>query len=223
MLGADERPKMSTTAPREITGQRGSAPRSPSLSIHLLFALSQLAHNILHLRRNPRSWQLFRVALGFAGAALVILPLSLWNSWTAGIAGLAMFTAAILLPRANTETLADRKARELGALLVLDGGKYQPGNARPVAVQIFLNAENICALDSHFQPLLVIPAPEISSVRAEESDGRWNLQLRWLDHTAEFSYRGIFAELLARKAETSLRAALPAAPAAAPKRRAAGA
>ncbi len=191
--------------------------------MNALFALAQLAHNLLHLQCNPRSWMVFRVALGFAGAALVILPLSLWNSWTAGIAGLAMFTAAILLPPAKPGTSADRKAHELGALAVVNGGKYQPGNAPAAAVQIFVGTENIWALDSRFQPLLVIPTAEISSVLAEDSAGRWNLQIRWLDHTAEFSYRGIFADLLALRAETSLRAALPAAPAAAPKRRAAGA
>jgi len=191
--------------------------------MNALFALAQLAHNLLHLRRNPRSWVVFRVALGFAGAALVILPLSLWNSWTAGIAGLAMFTAAILLPPAKPGTSADRIARDLGAPIIVNGGKYQPGNAPAAAVQIFVGAENIWALDSRFQPLLVIPTSQISSVRAEESAGLWNLQIRWLDNTAEFSYRGIFAELLARRAESSLRAVMPAALPIAPKRRAAGA
>lgn len=223
MLDADESSKMSSTAPREITRWQESTARFRSFSIHLLFALAQSARNLLHLRRNPRSWQLFRVALGLAGAALVILPLSLWQSWTAGIAGLAMFTAAILLPPANTETPASCKARQLGAHLVLNGGKYQPGNAPAAVARIFVGAENIWALDSHFQLLLVIPVPQITSVHAEESSGRWNLHVRWLDRTAEFSYRGIFAELLARAAENSLRAALPAATSAAPKRRAAGA
>jgi len=222
MLGADESSKMSTL-PQDLTHRPAWPGRFRYVSVHTLFALAQLVHDLLHLRRNPRSWQLFRVALGLAGAALVILPLSLWNSWTAGIAGLAMFTAAILLPRASTETRANRKGRELGAPIVLDGGKYQPGKAPAAAVQIFASAENIWALDSHFLPLLVIPTSQISSLRAEESAGRWNLQIRWLDHTADFSYRGIFAELLSRRAETSLRAALPAAPPAAPKRRAAGA
>jgi hypothetical protein len=191
--------------------------------MNALFALAQLAHNLLHLRRNPRSWVVFRVALGFAGAALVILPLSLWNSWTAGIAGLAMFTVAILLPPAKPGTSADRIARDLGALIIVNGGKYQPENAPAAAVQIFVGAENIWALDSRFQPLLVIPTSQIFSVRAEESAGLWNLQIRWLDNTAEFSYRGIFAELLARRAESSLRAVMPAALPIAPKRRAAGA
>jgi hypothetical protein len=222
MLAADESSKM-RTLPREMTRRPGSPDRFRNISIHALFALAQLARSLLHLRRNPRSWQLFRVALGLAGAALVILPLSLWNSWIAAIVGLAMFATAILLPPAKAGTRADRKARELGALVVLKGGKYQPGNAPAAAVRIFVGAENIWALDFRFQPLLVIPTSQISSVRAEESAGRWNLQIRWLDHTADFSYRGFFAELLARRAETSLRAALPAARPVAPKRRAAGA
>jgi len=199
------------------------AVRINNAFVGALFAFAQLARNLLHLRRNPRSWLVFRIALGFAGAALVILPLSLRNSWTAGIAGLAMFTAAILLPPAKTGTSADRKARELGALVIVSGGKYQSGNAPAAAVRIFASAENFWALDFRFQPLLVIPTAQISSVRAEESAGRWNLQIRWLDHTAEFSYRGIFAEHLARRAESSLRAVMPAALPVAPKRRAAGA
>lgn len=191
--------------------------------MNALFALAQLAHNLLHLRRNPRSWLVFRVALGFAGAALVVLPLSLWNGWIAAIVGLAMFTASILLPPAKTGVSANGKARELGALVIVDGGKYQPSNAPAAAVQIFVGAENIWTLDSRFQPLLIIPTSQISSVSAEESAGRWNLQIRWLDRTAEFSYGGIFADLLARRAETSLRAVMPAALPVASKRRAAGA
>src|SRR5258708_2916858 len=178
--------------------------------MNALFALARLAHNLLHLQCNPRSWLVFRVALGFAGAALVVLPLSLWNSWIAAIAGLAMFTAAILLPPAKSGTSADRKARELGALIVLDGGKYQPENAPAAAVQIFVGTENIWVLDSRFQSLLVIPTAEISSVLAEDSAGRWNLQIRWLHHTAEFFYHCIFPDLLALIAEASRHSAMPA-------------
>jgi hypothetical protein len=191
--------------------------------MNALFSLAQFAHNLVHLRRNPRPWLVFRVALGLAGAALVVFPLSLWNSWIAAIIGLAMFTAAILVPSAQTETDTDRKARELGALLVLDGGKYQVGNAPAAAVQIFVGAEHIWTLDSHFQPLLVIPTAEISSVRAEEFGGRWNLQIRWTGHTAEFSYGGFFGEHLARTAESTLRSVMRMSPPALPKRRAAGA
>jgi len=214
---------MRTAAPGEMTERQSSAARFRNGFIGTLFALAQIVPNLLHLQRNPRSWLVFRVALGFAGAALVVLPLSVWNSWITAIIGLAMFTAAILLPSDNADTSADRKARELDALLVVNGGKYQPGNAPAAAVRIFVGAEHIWTLDSHFQPLLVIPTAEISSVRAEESGGRWNLQVRWTDHTAEFSYRGFFAEHLARTAESALRDVMPTSLPALPKRRAAGA
>ncbi|HVS87837.1 MAG TPA: hypothetical protein VHF01_06415 [Candidatus Acidoferrum sp.] len=214
---------MRTAAPREMTERPISAARFRNGFIATVFALAQIVPNLLHLRRNPRSWLVFRVALGFAGAALVVLPLSVWNSWIAAIIGLAMFTAAILLPSANADTSADRKARELGALLVVNGGKYQPGNAPAMAVRIFVGAEHIWALDSRFQPLLVVPTAEIASVRAEESGGRWNLQIRWTGHTAEFSYRGFFAEHLARAAESTLRSVMRTSLPALPKRRAASA
>jgi hypothetical protein len=212
-----------SAAPHETTHRTGSPARFRNASIHALFAFVQLLHNFLHLRRNPRSWLVFRIVLAIVGANLVVLPLSLWNSWTAAIVGLAMFTAAILLPAAQTESNTDRKARELGVLLVLDGGKYQSGNAPAAAVQIFVGAEHIWALDSRFQPLLVILTAEISSVRAEESGGGWILQIRSLDHTAEFSYRGFFAEHLARAAESTLRSVMRTSLPALPKRRAASA
>ena len=214
---------MRTAAPREMTERPSSAARFRNSFIGTVYALAQIVPNLLHLRRNPRSWLVFRVTLGFAGAALVVLPLSVWNNWIAAIIGLAMFTAAILLPSDNADTSADRKARELGALLVVNGGKYQPGNAPATAVRIFVGTEHIWALDSRFQPLLVIPTPEISFVRVEESGARWNLQVRWTDHTAEFSYRGFFAEHLARAAESTLRSVMRASLPALPKRRAAGA
>jgi len=214
---------MRTAAPREMTERPSSAARLRNGFIGTVYSLGQIVPNLLHLRHNPRSWLVFRVALGFAGAALVVLPLSVWNSWIAAIIGLAMFTAAILLPSDNADTSADRKARELGALLVVNGGKYQPGNAPAAAVRIFVGAEHIWTLDSHFQPVLVIPTAEISSVRAEESGGRWNLQIRWTGHTAEFSYRGFFGERLARTAESTLRSVMRTSLPALPKRRAAGA
>ena len=146
--------------------------------------------------------------LGFAGAALVVLPLSLWNSWLAAIAGLGMFLAAILLPPVPAHSLAEEKARELGAQAIVDGGKYQIRNAPPTPVQLFVGMEQICALDSHFQPLLVIPAAEMSFASIRPIMNRWILQVLWSNHAAEFSYRGIFAERRARDAQSALAAVM---------------
>jgi len=194
-----------STAPATAASQHvGTGARLRNLMIGAMFAVVLLIPKLLHIRRNAQSWMAFRVFLGFAGAALVILPLSLWNSWLAAIAGLGMFLAAILLPPAEPHNFADDKARELGALVIVNGGKYHPGNAAPAPVQLFVGAEQIWALDSHFQPLVVIPAAEITSADALQKKDRWILQVRWSDNAAEFFYQGVFAEHFARVAESTL-------------------
>jgi hypothetical protein len=116
-----------------------------------------------------------------------------------------MFLTAALLPSSSSVTTVDDKARELGALIVVNGGKYGSANASAVSAQLFVGADYIWALDSRFQVLLTIPVSEISSVHAEEMDRRWTVRIRRTDQTDEFSYRGIFAEHFARVAESTLR------------------
>ena len=196
-----------STAPATAASQhQGTGARLRNLVIGAMFAAVLVIPKILRIRRNAQSWMAFRTFLGFAGAALVILPLSLWNSWLAAIAGLAMFLAAILLPPAEPRAIPDEKARELGALVIVNGGKYQPNNGAPAFVQLFVGAERIWALDSQLQPVLVIPAEEIISANAIQARAKnhWILQVRWSDNAAEFSYQGIFAEHLARVAESTL-------------------
>ena len=62
-------------------------------------------------------------------------------------------------------------------------------------------------MDKDLNPLVVIATGEISSLRSEPSRGDWVLAVRWSDHKAEITYRGIFAERFARLAEESLRQA----------------
>jgi hypothetical protein len=230
---------MSTTSTPVASQQDSSAARFRNLAIGALFALVLLVPKLLNIRRDHRSWFAFRVLLALAGASLVILPLSLWNSWHAAIAGLAMFLAAILLPAAKPDTtLADTAAR-LGALVIVNGGVYQSqiGEAQYAqaqtgqtqygqasygqqeiaqaenaqledeasAVQLFVCPDRIWALDSQLRPLLVIPIAQISSAIASESAVDWILRIRWAENTADFHYRGIFAEHLARVAESTLR------------------
>jgi hypothetical protein len=197
---------MSTAPATAASPHQGTGTRLRNLLLGTMFAAVLLIPKLLRIRHNAQSWMAFRMFLGFLGAALVILPLSLWNSWLAAIAGLAMFLAAILLPPVQSETVADDKARELGALVVVNGGNYPAGTARPSPVQLFVGAEHIWALDPHLQPLLVIPAAEIISLKAIQAQGKnhWILQVRWSDHAAEFSYQGIFAEHLARVAQSTL-------------------
>src|SRR5260370_1430968 len=113
-------------------------------------------------------------------------------------------TATILRPAAKLKTSVDDKTRELGALIVVNGGRYQPDNGPLAAAQLFVGAKRICVRDARFQTLLVIPVNEIAVAHAEESETGWLVRVTWADQPAEFSYRGIFAEHLARVAEPTL-------------------
>ncbi len=201
---------MSTTPTAiETTEEASPFQRMRAFCGAAVFLASQRFPRLLQFHRNERSWSLFRVLLGVLGAALVVLPLSLWTGWVTALFGMLMFIAAILLPPAAIESDTDQRARELGARTVVSGGEYQPGNAPAARVQLFISPGHVWAIDKHLEPLLVIPAPAISSLRLEAEEDRWLLQIRWDDHTAEFTFDGFFAQRLASLAEQSIRAALP--------------
>lgn len=204
---------MNRKVPTTDSPKQSKGAKLRDTTIGALFAAALLVPKLLHNRRDGRSWMAFRIALGTCGAALVILPMSLWNSWLAALAGLAMFLLAILVPAAPPQADLDEKARELGALIVVNGGQYQPGNAPLSAVRLFAGSEHIWALDSRLHVLVAIPVSQISSLRAKESGLRWVVVIWWADHADEFSYRGIFAEHFARVAEATIRGVMrPALP-----------
>jgi hypothetical protein len=199
------------------------AKRLRHLAADTLFALVLLISKLLHARRNPRPRLFFRIFLGVAGAAMVVFPLGLGAGFVPAIAGLAMFISAILLPPAKPGAYANDIARKLGTLIIVNGGRYQRESAPSVSVQLFVGSQHICVIDRRLQPLLEIPAEEISAADAEEFGGYWSLRITWADHAAEFSYRGIFAGHFARRAETAIRGVMRPALPALPQRRAAGA
>jgi len=196
---------MSTTSTPAATPEESTGTRLRNAAIASLFALVLVVPRILNVRRDRRTWLAFRILLAVAGASLVILPLSLWNSWTAGIAGLILFLASILLPAAKPDTTVADTAARLGALVVVNGGEFQAGNTPPAAVRLFVGSERIWALDSNWHPLLVVPTIQIASATAAESGGDWIVRIRWAEQNADFHYRGMFAEHLARVAESTLR------------------
>ena len=214
---------MSAASNPALSQSVGFGKRLRQLAVGVLFALVLLIPKILHVRRNPRSWMLVRIFWGVAGAALVVLPLGFGTSFVPAVVGLAMFVSAILLPPAKPDAIADKKARELGALVVVNGGRFTLGEASSFAAQLFVGDEHISVCDSRLQSFLEIPVSEITSAQAEESDGRWFLRINWANKTAVFAYRGVFAEHLARVAETTTRSVMRPALPVLPQRRAAGA
>lgn len=214
---------MSTTSSPALPQPESLGKKLRNAAVGILFALVLLIPRVLRLRRNPRSWRLFCILMGIAGAALVILPLGLGNNYAYALVGMVMFISAILLPPAKPIFNVDDKARELRALVVVNGGQYRSANSRASPVQLFVGATSISVLDSRFQPLLMIPVAEITSVSAEASGARWLVRVAWPDNTAEFSYRGIFAEHLARVAESTVQSVMRPSLPVIPQARAAGA
>jgi hypothetical protein len=199
---------MDRTANPAASQTANALARLQKLAIGALFAGVLLVPRLLNLRRDERSWTVFRVLLGFAGAALVILPLAFWNSWLAAIAGLAMFLTAALLPPAISIETADDRAREFGALVVVNGGKLRAANGAAMPVRLLVGAENIWALDSRLQTRLIIPVAEVSSVYSEETENGWVVRLRRPNTVEEFYYRGVFAEHFARVTENTIRSVM---------------
>jgi len=214
---------MSTASSPANSESQRSATSLREVLIGALFALVLLIPKLLHLRRNPKSWMFFRFFLGLVGASLVIVPVGMGNSFFLSLLGLAMFIGAILLPPAKPKSNTDHKARELGALVVVNGGRFKLGEAPSFAAQLFVGPDHVSVLDSDFQSYLEIPVSEMTSARAEESHGRWYLRIEWTKETATFLYRGVFAEHLARVAESTLHGVMRPALPVIPQRRAASA
>ena len=214
---------MKATASPVVSPQESVGARLRNFVMGAVFAVVLLIPKLLSLRRNPQTWQVFRVLLALAGASLIVVPLSFATSWFAAILGLAMFLAAILLPAAKAHDTLAEKAKELGALIVINGGEYRPASGPPGPMQLLVFSDHIIGLNSGLEAVLQIPIAEIASVNAAESRERWIVRVRWMEHTADFEYHGIFAEHLARVAESTIRSALRFPLPVLPQRRAAGA
>lgn len=201
---------MSTAHATAIPQHERFSSRLRELVVGVAFSLVLLIPKILRIRENPASWLAFRLVLGFTGAALVVLPLGIWNNWLVAPAGLCLFLASILLPPAKAHFSVDDKVRELGALVVVNGGNYLPNQGTPAEVRLFAASDRISVLDAALQPVLVIPAAEISSVAATPAENAWMLRIVWSGGAAEFLYQGFFAEHLARVAQSTVNSLIPA-------------
>jgi len=142
-------------------------------------ATSQVQQSGSDLPRSSRSWSFFRLALGLAGAAFVLLPVTSGNNYAFSLIGLVMFVVSILLPATKPQTRVDIKARELGAIAVVDGGRIRFKNsASSLRVRLFVAWERISVLDANLHFLFEIPASEIVSAHVAKAEKRWVLELR---------------------------------------------
>ncbi len=171
-----------------------------------LFGLVLLIPKTLGLRKRPNLWNGLRVAVALAGGLLMGSTLKEPGAGWAPAVGLVLVVLAYFVRPVKEEKSVDSQARELGALIVLNGGRLR--SAGGDAMRLFVTPETIHALDLKHRTRLQIPLASVRAARAEGAEDGWRLRIEWQGGEAEFSYDGFFAEHLARVAETTLRSQL---------------
>jgi len=182
-------------------------------ALWLLFAIVLLVPKLLSLRRRPRTWNVLRavVALGcvslIIGAAIALRIAAFAGTFSILVSTVLLLAAIIVAPERPRRLLDDR-ARELGALVVVNGGSYRGGQGIPVNAHLFVGADRVWVLDEALVVLLEAPFASLNSVRAEAFGEDWRLSLQSRDSEAELAYEGPFAEHFARVAESTVRSQL---------------
>jgi len=157
-----------------------------------------------------------RIIAGLAGLGLGWRVYHGGSGWPiAGATALVLF--ALLVRARLVETSLDEKARELGALTVLNGGTFTPpvSEACP-GVHIFAGIERLVVLDGRERRLCEIPMAKVRRCIAQPvapfgdaiAEGKpWELVVAWESESpleARFRFQGFFAEHLARVAEQTI-------------------
>ncbi len=205
---------MADEKPERISETRAGRLRRAGLFV--LFSAVLLIPKMLSLRRRRALWNGLRLLAGISGALLVAAATAAGFEPIRLLLGSVVLLLALLIPAQKESGSVDDKARELGALVVLNGGLYRSGDQKPVPVRFYLAPERLHVLDERERPVLEIPLAEIAAVRVagERAEGERTLVMEWRAGKAEFCYQGFFAEHLAEVArhtvESRLRAKLRA-------------
>ena len=193
---------------------RGERLRRAGLFV--LFSAVLLIPKALGLRRRRAVWNGLRVVAAVAGASLVAHGVVNWLDSGQGSAGILLgsvvMVVALVIPPVKKAGSSDEKARELGALVALNGGLYRAGSGKQTRVRLYVAPERLHVLDERERPVLEIPISEIAAVRVagEGTGNERTLVIEWRAGKAEFRYGGFFAEHLAEVARRTVASRLRA-------------
>ena len=192
---------------------RGIFETAKRMTMGALFFLILLIPRFRRLRRRVWAWALVRVIAVLSGGGLI------WDYAQAHtgvgflLGGLVLVAFGALVRAKPQEKTVEEKARELGALVVLNGGTFLPatGVAHPDS-QIYVFPERLLVLDGREAAVGEIPLARLQRYAAHPASSDavgegtpWELTIEGESASARFRYEGFFAEHLARVAETTLR------------------
>jgi len=173
----------------------------------LLMATVLLIPKLLSMRRNRRRWNVLRLTTATLGA-LVFLGAILWRD-THDVNGLFVAGCALMLLAAmafpETPKLnIDQRARELGAVVVVEGGRYRSADQPEVSVNLFIGKDCVWLLDKGLHIRREIPFSLVEPIRVEPADGSCTLSIGPPETPTSLTYRGPFASHFAQVAQATL-------------------
>lgn len=208
--------------------EREAAPSTPPQTRTLSQALKQAAFFALfsvmlmiprlrRLRRRPRIWTGIRVVAAAAGAWLVWRHIAGDATGPQLALGIALVLFAVLIRAKPVKRTVDDLAPVVGALVVLNGGRFGKSEGEPSEnTKVLAASDRLYVLDARDTIIAEIPVSAIRHLTASPAGknfaaegGPWDVEVHWDDgareRTARFHYEGFFAAHLARVMETTLR------------------
>ena len=160
------------------------------------------------LRRRRSAWNFGRIVAGLAGGAMIAIGAAHQHKFAVIAIGALVLLLALLLAPERPKISVDARARELGALVVVDGGAYSVDAEAPHRAKLFIGPDRLWVLNSALDVLSEIPLQQLRALILEPAGADWKLRLDCGQSAPEFLYKGNFAEHLARVADETLRSRL---------------
>ena len=187
---------------------RAGAARLRRGGLWVIFALVLMIPKVNRLRRRRRAWNLIRILAAIAGTAILVFGLARGHGFALIFVGALMLLFGLLLNAERPEISIDARAKELGALITVDGGRYIDAAGNRHRTKLFVGPDRLWALDSALHVLLEIPLTQVRTLVVEPSGTGWSFRVDGEKTKAEFIYEGSFAQHLAGVAEATVRSRL---------------
>ncbi len=205
------------SAEKQLQPRRTLGQRAKQAGLFMLFGTILMIPRIRRLRRRVWAWTTIRIVAAVCGGWLVWRYAHLRSGATALVGGLLLFLLSLLLRAKPVVKSVDDIARELGALIVLNGGTFQLAADAPMVrrTQIFVHPTKVIVQGAQEKLLVEIPmgsfrslTPRAHANGSGREPGKWELEIEWMADALRkttFFYEGPFAEHLAQVAESTLR------------------
>ncbi|HZP34126.1 MAG TPA: hypothetical protein VFB23_12275 [Candidatus Acidoferrales bacterium] len=177
-------------------------------ALWVIFALVLLIPKLNRLRRRRALWNFGRAVIALGGAAAMAMGLHRGiRSGPVAVAVVMLLFALLAVPERQGISI-DARRRELGALVVVDGGLFTGADGKQRRAKLFVAGDRLLVVNEDLRVLLELPYHKCRAQSAEASGSGWRLRIECDDQQAEFTYEGVFAEHFARVAGATIQSRL---------------